>query len=263
MKQKNVFYDISRLGKWSWLIVFPISLSRISNAQDPKKCVEYLHHLSWKIAYPDIWVSLVYTNSLYNYSPEPAYMRRNKFQPLSSNHVRGFRKLLESPRVDTTDWHKHYYIPRAFNYMAWDQFYLQEIDFFDRLQKLRKIYERDELFQRYMYEDFVYTTWVREWEEIGMSDIQRDFFLEEHLLLHYVLYGKLKVENNFVWSDPNRILFGYPGPMLKHEAYIFQQNFFDVESDNLYKTCHYDVAEHVLYDALDMDIASYAYGSGR
>jgi len=140
----NQFFDINKLPAEEGLIVFPISMNRISNpSQGAQTYYEYLGHFN-----PDKIVKsnpnskaggiFVYTDFLYLYSEEPAYKLKNSFTNLMTSHMKSFQNILKKDKHVVQD---------SFSYTTWSQLYLNSnfIGFFD---KLKKIYKEDKEFQK-------------------------------------------------------------------------------------------------------------------
>ena len=73
MKPKqNELFDINKLPAEEGILLFPISMSKISNSQSAKECFKYANYFIKKIIKPAIGVNLVYGDYLYFNSNEKA-----------------------------------------------------------------------------------------------------------------------------------------------------------------------------------------------
>jgi hypothetical protein len=72
---KNTFFDINHFPQSWGMIVFPISMSRITNAQSPEKCIEYISFLSKKILINKVGANFLYSEGLYmNFEEEKNHL---------------------------------------------------------------------------------------------------------------------------------------------------------------------------------------------
>ena len=76
-KSINKFYDINKFPAEEGILVFPISISKISNSQSAKKCFDYVKHFTFskggKIIKPIVGLNVIYGDYLYFYSNEKAF----------------------------------------------------------------------------------------------------------------------------------------------------------------------------------------------
>jgi len=247
MKHKltNKFFDINKLPAEEGILVFPISMSKISNAQDAKHCLEHLEHFTAakgnKIMKPLIGLNFVYSDYLYFHSDEKGSALRNKFFPLSVSHKNNFLKLLKR---------NPWYIEKAFSFLTWNQILLESRDFVTYFGNLKKIYRKDKKFQQYMLDD------LKMQGKIKLDENQLNFFLEETLLFYLIAKGKIKLYNEFIQGHEKWILYCYPGPPLKSQIYLFQKNFFKFKNPkNKFENAYYDLSKNKLYefDRVDLD----------
>ena len=91
-----------------------------------------------------------------------------------SFHKNNFRNLLKK---------NLYLIQNAFSFKVWNQFYLENDRFVaEYLPKLKNIYKKDKLFQKYIKEDF---NNIKN-NKFKFEQNQIDFFLEEHLMFYLI-----------------------------------------------------------------------------
>lgn len=237
----NTFYDISRFPAEPGMLVFWISMSRISNAQSAEKCFEYIEHLSQKITRPEVWINFIYSDGLYLLSEEKASTLKQKFLGAMISHKESILKWLKGT----------WYIPKSFSFSAWNQLILQfSLNFPYYFNKLKKIYSTDSLFQSYVLDD-------ANTNGKDISENQIHFFLEEILMFYLISKGKAKIQNEFLNNHEKWILHCYPGKPLKSEIYLYQKNFFKFNNlNNIYQNYFYDLEEEKLYDYSRVDLAT-------
>jgi len=130
----NHFFDINKLPNEEGILIFPISMSRISNSQSAKKCWEYIKIFSpKKIIKPLVGLNFIYGDYLYFNSDEKASILKNKFMPLILSHKNEFLKILSK---------NPFYIKQSFSFTTWNQVLLECKDFTNLLGKLKIFYWR-------------------------------------------------------------------------------------------------------------------------
>ena len=91
----NQFFDINKLPPEEGILVFPISMSRISNSQNAKNCWEYMKIFSPdKIIKPIVGLNFIYGDYLYFNSDEKASILKNKYLSLILSHKNNFLKII-------------------------------------------------------------------------------------------------------------------------------------------------------------------------
>lgn len=247
-KRINEFYDINKLPAEEGMIVFPISMSRISNeSQNARRYMEYVHFINpSKVLktseHSRFGVHFIYGDFLYLYSEDKGKILKKRFMELVASHHNSFQKLLTK---------ELYLIQHAFTYSVWNQLYLSIPRFVQDLEKLRKIYRKDKKFQEYVRYDF---DKLKD-KNKKLDEKQLMFFLEEHLIFYFITKGLMKFENEFIQGKEKWILVGYPGKPLKAHIYLHQQNFFKLKNpQNKYENSWYDLEEKRLYDFLRVDL---------
>lgn len=228
--EKELF-DINKVPKEAGLLMFGISLSRISNSQSAEKCFEYMQNFIPKIVRPEVGLNVVYGDSLYMNSLEKARDLKKKFEPLIHAHKHGFIKLLEKNPI---------YIQKSFNFVTWTDMILESKDFFNYLSNLKKIHSEDTDLQKLVKKD------------IGSDNPKEeevDFILEEILMFYLTAKGKIRLKNEFVQEKHKWILWCYPGKPLYSEIYLYNKNLFNLENpDNKYQNSFYNLESKKLYD---------------
>lgn len=243
---KNQFFDINKFPATGGILVFPISLSKLSNAQSAEKCYKYMEHFTQNrkaVVKPLVGLNFIYGDYLYFHSDESASLLRNRFSPLISGHKNNFLKLLKK---------NPWYIEKAFNFTVWNQILLENKDFANYFGNLKKIYKKDKEFQKWIEKD------LHDSGKKVLTENQLNFFLEEILVFYLLAKGKIPLHNDFVHGHEEWILSCYPGAPLYSEIYLFQKNFFKLQNPgNKYENCYYDLDKKILYDYSRVDLNSF------
>ncbi len=251
-------HDINKLPSEEGILRFPISMARISNAQDANNCFDYIDHINpKKISAPKVWLNFCYWDFLYLYSKEKAIELKRKFSQLIVNHKNACKKIIQKPHFLDWDTKKPiFFIEKSFAFDVWNKLYIDyDYDIFEILMRLKKIYQEDLLFQKYIKEDLEFG------HKKDLSDNQLMFFLEEHLIMYLISKWKIKLYNEYV-PNYKRTLICYPWPMLKQHIYLLQKNFFKLENkNNKYENCRYNLEGKKIYDAMKIDLEKYNYDS--
>ncbi len=248
---KNTFYDVNKFPAVEGMLVFPISMSRISNeSQNAKKYWQYLEHINpnkinKNVPNSKVGAIFVYGDYLYLYSDEKADTLKRRYMDLVASHKNSFGNLLKGDPHLISD---------SISYKVWNQLYLDCDKFVFYLDSLKKIYDEDEKFQSYIKQDF---------EKLDnpkrlLDENQLYFFLEEHLMLYLIAKGQMKLENSFINGHEKWILVAYPGKPLKAHVYLHQKNFFNLDNpQNAYQNSWYDLEGKKLYDFNRIDLETF------
>ncbi|MCU0660352.1 MAG: hypothetical protein MUD00_01935 [Candidatus Pacebacteria bacterium] len=242
---KNQFFDINKFPKEEGILLFPISMSRISNSQTAPIYIEFLKGFLKKISAPKIGVNILYGDYLYLHSSEKAAILKNTFMHQVVNHKNALQKLIFKNRID-------FQIQHGFSYMNWGDLYFGITSFPELFDKIKKIYNKDKLFQKYLKEDCAAF-------KKRISQNQINFFLEEHLMTYLLTKGQIKLPNEYILGREQWILSCYPGKPPKGMVYLFQLNPLKLSNPkNPYENCPtYDLKDKKLYDANNIDLATY------
>ena len=242
--EKNEFFDINKLPAEEGILLFPLSMSKLLNSHTPKNIAKWLNHFSkTKIEVPKVGANFIYADFLYLFSNEKAHILKSKFTEMVWQHANGLRSMIFKNR-------KSFQIQNAFSYMTWNQLYLLCKEYHTYISKLEKIYETDPVFQKYLKQDA--QVFNRKFDKN-----QRDFFLEESLLLYLILKGKIRLPNEYVQGREKWILFCYPGKPPKSFIYMLQKNFFKLPQINKYEG-QYDLESLKFIDAHNVDLETYS-----
>jgi len=246
MLETNTFFDINKLPAEKGLLLFGLSMNQLFNRQDPQHCVEDIRHFTpSKVSKPLIGLNFIYSDFLYLYSDKPAPELKNSFMNQVIDHRNGLQNLIEKN-------HLEFQIQHAFNYLVWNQLYVGTRDFNKLFNDIKKIYQHDEKFQKYVEEDC--QIYGRE-----MKDNQVNFFLEEILMFYLMNKNQVKLPNEFIEGQQKWVLFCYPGRPLKSTVYLYQLNPFKLDwKENPYQNSHYDLEAKQLIDFTRVDLDTYS-----
>ena len=139
MKQKSInqFFDINKLPAQEGLLIFPISMSRISNSQSGIEYIKVLKKFETKVSRTLVGANFIYTDSLYERYNIIKGQSDAKNLNLVLTHKNSFLKSLIK---------KTKYIEQGFSFLVWNQLIIEYPHFPDELKKVQKKYEKDKLF---------------------------------------------------------------------------------------------------------------------
>ena len=245
---ENMFYDINRLPKGWGILLFPISMSRITNSQNAEACLEYLLKLNKKIVEPKVGVTFVYGDYLYFHSQEPAAKLKARFQELVIDHKNAVMNLLLGK------YRNDFQITPAFTFATWNQLYLWSDNFKGYFDRIKKLARQDDDLQKYLAEDAV-------WMSRPLSNDQENFILEESLMSYLVTKGKLNIYNEYVHNREEWLLWCYPGIPPKTEVYLAKKNPFNLKnpSNKFDNAIQYDLDSNRLFTVDNFNIDSWNY----
>lgn len=237
----NTFFDINQLPPKEGILVFPISMSRISNSQNAKNCWDYIKIFSPnKITKPLVGLNFIYGDYLYFNSDDKASSLKNKFMPLILSHKNEFLKIVAK---------NQFYIEQAFSFNTWNQILLECKNYISLLGELKKYYNSDKKFQKYLLDD------LKNSNKTKLDYNQINFFLEETLLFYLIIKGRVSLINYYVNGHEKWILWCYPGKPLKSQIYLIQNDIFGFDNKkNKFQNSFYDLEEKLLYDFNKIDL---------
>jgi len=243
MTEKNVFFDFSKLPPEKGILLFPLSMSMLRYRQNAENCIKDLYNFyPSKMSKPLIGVNYLYSDFLYLYDDKPAPELKHSFMNQVIEHKNAVQKIVKKNQID-------FQIENSFSFLVWNQLYVGTNDFNKLFDKIKKVYQEDDLLKRYVLEDC--KVYDRE-----LSENQINFFLEEALLFHLIQKGKVKLPNEYIENNQKYVLICYPGRPLKTIVYIAQQNFFNlIWEENPYQDSFYDLQDRKLikYSSVDLD----------
>ena len=242
----NVFFDLNKLPPEKGLLLFLLSMGKLSNQQKAEKCFADIKHISpAKVGKPLIGLNFIYSDFLYLYSDEPAPKLKHSFMNQVISHKNSLQKLIGKHNIELQ-------IQHAFNYMVWNQLYVGTKDFNHLFAKIKDIYLKDKKFQKYVEEDCI--LFGRE-----MKENQVNFYLEEALMFYLLAKNQIKLPNEYIENNQKWILMCYPGRPIKAIVYLFQLNPFKLNwKENLYQNSWYDLEDKKLIDFDRVDLETYS-----
>jgi len=246
----NEFFDINKFPTEEGIVVFPISMSRISNAQNAQKCWEYLEHFNPnKVAAPLVGLNILYTEGLYMNldTNKSANDIKTSYAEAILTHKNAFENIVKKHLT------REIQIPQAIFYMSWFQLYLSVKKFRQMFLELEKLTQTDEKLMRFMKEDAEYAN-----KELTKEQI--NFFIEEHLAAMLIAKMKAKLSNDYIQGRQKWTLVAYPGKPPKSLAYLFQLNPLKLDGEgNKYDACQYDLDSKKLYEFGRLDLDNWNY----
>jgi hypothetical protein len=245
-REKNVFFNINRLPAEKGLLLFGLSMSKLSNRQDAKNCLNDLRPLAiQKMSKPLIGLNFIYSDFLSLYSDRPATELKNSFMEMVIQHKNEMQKLIQKEALE-------FQIQHGFNYMVWNQLYVGTNDFNEKFRDIKSLFAKDQKFQKYVMEDI--EVFGRE-----MGENQINYFLEESLMFYLLIKNKVKLPNDYIENQQKWILFCYPGRPLKSTIYLTLINPFKLNwAENPYQNAFYDLEGKQLIKYEDVDLESYS-----
>lgn len=233
MSVKEPFHDINKLPTDGY-IIFPISMSRISNAQDAKNCYKAIQFLETKMSLPGVDGIFLYTNGLYYNNEESGIVIRKKTNQQMIDHRNSILKLVNKNKK---------YLPQAMHFIPWDYVLLNSADFSDFLARLKRAFIKDSNFSYFLREDL---------KERKETEANIAFLIEEIVLNHIIRQKLVDFPKTLVRQDKFR-LFVYPGAYMKADLYqwknkLLPQKQIKNSNSNPYYASQYDLDRKILYD---------------
>lgn len=247
----NSLFGINKFPTDWGLLMFPLSMTRLSNSQSPEQLIEYIKKINREnISVPLVGINFLYTTSLYfhyNLFSSSSYKGRLKWIQEASKHKNHIRKLIKKNTPT------EFQIPWAIDFITWEQILLSMPNFPSDFKQIKNLYEKDILFQNYTKLDS---------EEYGreLTEAQIDFMTEENIIIYFLAKNNLFFHNNHVQNRQTWILSCYPGKPPRSLIYLFQLNPLKLKNpQNKYETvCQYNLEDGLLYDATRIDLENYS-----
>lgn len=230
---KEISHDINKLPTDGY-IIFPISMSRIANAQNPQNCYKAIQFLETKMSLPGVDGIFLYTNGLYYNNESSALTVRKKTNQQMMDHKNGILKLVHKNKK---------YLPQAMHFIPWDYVLLNSLDFADFFARLNNAFAKDSKFALKVRED------LKEREETEANIL---FLLEEIAVNHIIRQRLVDFPKTLVKHDKFR-LFVYPGNYMNSDIYqwkikLLPQKQTKEFNNNPFYAAQYDLDKHILYD---------------
>ncbi len=236
---KKELHDINQLPADGY-VVFPLSMSRIGNAQNAKECYKWLEFFEKKITILGLDAIFLYTNGLYYNDNSPALEIRKKTNGQMISHSNAIRKLVIKKRK---------YMPQAMHFVPWDYIILNSPDFPIYYEKLKKLDKKDEEFHKLLLEVL---------KDRKEDEANINFVLEEIAVTHIIRQRMIEFPKTLVKKDNFRLI-AYPGTPLKADIYqwkhkILPQKETKGNNTNPYYASHYDCENHIIYNFDDIEL---------
>lgn len=223
-------YDINKLPTDGYL-VFPLSMSRLANSQNPEECYEMIKYFELKVSEVGIDLILLYTNGLYYNNTESALEVRKRTNGQMLSHRNALSKLIIKEKK---------YISQAMHFFPWDYTILDAPRFNEFFQTLKKTTETNQEFNNLLKRGLA----GREENEANLN-----FLIEEIIVTHLILEQMISLPKTLVRKDTFRLVV-YPGPHFEADRYQCEKRLLPRNEDctNPYRAAHYDFSQKVLID---------------
>lgn len=244
MKKTNNFdhflgspvYDVNRFNHHGQFVL-PISQSKITTSQKPKKIMEYLDSIGRnKVADVKIDVYIVYTNGLYQNSSDNTMESRLKNIAQVSNHAQELKKLISKT---------HGHIPGAYHFISWDYFIINSPLYSKFFSTLHKLLKTNREFQKTISTDLFNIN-----KKINLSNT--NFILEELTVNHLLRQKFIKLPTLLSKEDTSWRLIIYPGNPLLSDVFLNQENLLPEnnkpEAENTFANSLYNCELEKMFD---------------
>lgn len=228
------FFDINKFPKEKWLLVFPISMSRISSGQDVNFYIEQIKFFEKKCLKTGIWICFVYCDFLYLHDDTKASILKEKFMQSCTDHKNGIMKFI---------WKNIQYIPEACNFFTRNQLYLLCPKFIEYFWILKNLYTTDTVLQSCLEKD-------AKANKKRLTKNQLLFFLEEYLMTYLITKQQVRLYNEYIWDSAKWTLLAYPWRTSYTLSYLYQKNPFKLKAENIYQNTFYDLSTKKAIDNL-------------
>jgi len=225
-------HDLGKIPQDGYLI-FPLSMSRLANAQSAEKCYGALQFFEKKLEIISLDVVFLYTTGLYNNSNEPALEVRKRTMGQMLAHKGAIMKLVLK---------KKKYVPRAMHFLTWDYIILNSPEYEEYYSKLKKLVKEDNGFYKILVKDLG----GREENEANIN-----FLIEEIVVTHIIRQKLVELPKTIVRKDNFR-LFIYPGEYIKGDLYQWKKKVLPQHKGHPFSSSHYDLNKKVIYNFDEM-----------
>ena len=233
MKKEN--FDISSVPKDGYLI-FPLSMSRLANAQAGPTLYEFLMFFESKIKVISLDVIFLYTNDLYLNSDDRAVDIRKKSLNQMLNHKAEFLGLLLKERK---------YVPQAFHFLPWDYAILNAENFQGAKSNLLEAKNKDQKFHKFLMNDL---------KKAGREETEANlnFLIEEIVATHLLTQKEIPLPHTLATSDGWRLIC-YSGDPIQSLIYTYKNNLLSKRGDLseqhlLFARSFYNMDKKILID---------------
>lgn len=234
------YFDINKFPKGWGTLVFPISMSRIGNAQSAQASIDAILFFLGKMQENKVGANFFYSDGLYMNLEHDSYETKNRFANTAVAHMGGVRNLFLKNNKDLQ-------IDSGLSFESWFQMYLSHPDFFSALKTIRNFYNSDTDFQKYVALD-------AKAHGKELTEAQLSFYLEEHLFSYLCMNRQLRLRNDFVQDRQEWVLEVYPGAPALGQVYLVQKDPLKINEDsNPYKG-QYNLEKKVFIPYLKVDL---------
>lgn len=228
MEQSLSAKDIKKIPADGYLI-FPLSMSRLSNSQDAKICYEALKFFEKKLEMISLDVVFLYTNGLYFNNTEPALDVRKRTVAQMLAHKGAIMKMILKEKK---------FVPKAFHFIPWDYVILNSKEFESFFNILKKEAEKKAEFYKMIVKDL-------DKREIDEANI--NFMIEEIVVTHLIRQKMVELPKTLVNKDNFR-LFIYPGGFMSADLYQWEKKLLPQDDGFPFYASHYDLNKKVIYN---------------
>lgn len=210
MKEK--FRDLKKLPTDGYLI-FPLSMSRLQNSQNPKECLKQIEAMDEKVTIPGIDIIFLYTNGLYFNSEEESFSLRKKTNAQMLAHRNELKKLIMTREKIPK------YIPSAFHFLPFDYIILNSDEFQRYFETLKRKFNENKIFREKVY------------DALGnrqKSESNVNFILEETAISHLIRQKQIEFPKTLVKEDKFRLII-YPGKYLEIDYYVWKNKILPMK----------------------------------
>jgi hypothetical protein len=233
-KQKQTLHDLNQLPTDGY-VIFPLSMSRVSNAQSAEECYRWLEFFEKKITMLGLDAIFLYTNGLYYNNEEAALEVRKRTNGQMISHSNAVRNLVVKNRK---------YMPQAIHFVPWDYIILNSPEFNDYYQKLKKLDKEDSKFHELVLEVL---------KDRKESEANLNFIIEEIAVTHIIRQKLIEFPKTLVKKDNFRLI-AYPGPPLKADIYQWKKKILPQNKEFPFYASHYDIANEIIYNFDELDL---------
>ena len=234
----NALGDIKKLPRQNGVLLFPISMDKISgdlSAENIFKVIEKQIYSIWN-NFP-LSIIFLYTgdvNSRYNLGLKSKFDKQIEKHKLDSKRIINYSNSLNGD---------------AFSFLDWDELFNSDKVVKSLFSDLKKIYLSDEKFQSIVKSDL-------EKSGIDFNSNNINFLLEEMILPYLFTNEVIDFKDIFTKDSVRFKLNCYSSNCSKSLFYLQKRNFFNMEKcDNVYRNCFYNFKDKFLFDfdSLDFD----------
>ena len=227
-KKEFKLHDINQMPTDGY-IVFPLSMSRLSNTQSAEECYKWLEFFEKKIQVLGLDVAFLYTNGLYYNDDSPALKVRKTTNGQMISHSNAIRNLVVKKRK---------YMPQAIHFVPWDYIILNSSRYEEFYFILKKLDKEDKEFHKLI---------LGALKDRKESEANLNFVLEEIAITHILRQKLIELPKTLVKKDNFRLI-AYPGPPLKADIYQWKKKALPQTDGFPFYDSHYDLANEVIYN---------------